>query len=474
MLRITSIHGILAVGRKSALQSDNFVPAEAPIMPKLARTVSLLAGTVLIVAAPWAAAQTTTLKLTTTQQKACIATTNDPDGVQVEPGGTALVAKGVTLSGDCGEVGDNYQATVKLPPTGAVTGTPFNVVWTASAQATRCTYGGTPGMTGWPVGTDACVGAACAGQHTNTVTVINPVSHSFSVTCTNASGFASSAVTASAPPKPPEPANFALTASTPNPVVNTPVDVSWVVSGADACAGTALLNGTSAALPGWTDAVPASSSPRRVTPAQAGTWSLSLKCSNAHGSTTSAPLNLTVTTSGGDADNCPAGRQTVAEICYGSNLTTNCDRNTNVTAYDNIWGRLSATGTPQPFPAGTGSRIVKNLDKTKYIAAKAANVQLTGNFVRAFFHNSTFRGPNLTMAISDKCGDFNPPNNACLRTNIGGDALMGQYYNVEGSGAGCPLTPGKTYFLNIKATDPSQNVPGDCSGNICVTNIAHN
>ena len=436
------------------------------------RPAPLLVGTALLFVASWASAQTTTLKLTTTELRSCVATTSDADGVQIESGGTALVAKGVTLSGDCGAGADNYLATMKLPTGSVTTGTAFDVIWTASAEAARCTYGGTAGASGWPVGSDACVGAACAGSHTNSVTVSSATSHSFSVTCTNASGFASNTITPSAPPQPPQPANFVLTASVANPAVNTALDVSWSVTGADSCTGSASLNGSSASLPGWTDAVPASASPRRVTPAQAGAWVLSLKCSNSHGNASSAPLNLTVGAAGGDADNCPAGRQTVAEVCFDGNLNS-CDRNTNVTKYDTIWGRLSPTDTVHAFPYGTGSRTVKNYDKTKYLALKVDNAQMPNNLYGTFKHNQTYRGPNLTMAISETCGDFHPADAACLYSNVGGGGLLGAYFNLLTPGAGCALTPGKSYFLNIKATDPSQSVPGDCSGNTCRTQLIH-
>ena len=449
---------------------DSDVPAEKA-MPMPARRSRVLVATALLVAAPFAGAQTT-LHLTTTQQANCTATT-DAQGLQLVPGGTDLVATGVTLTGDgCGVAGGNYQANVTVPGS-AEAGKAFNVVWSASSQATICTYGGTPGVTGWPVGSTACQGAACGSAHTTSVTVPGAGNYTFSVTCTNASGFAQGALTATGPALPPQPANFALTAPATG-IVGTPFQVSWTVSGAASCTGSAALNGSSSDLPGWTD-VTTATSPRTVTPGKAGTWTLGLSCSNGAGSTSSAAANVVVSTSGGDADNCPAGRQTVADVCF-NNTLSDCAANTDVTVYDKIWGRNTAASTPAPFPGVDVTLTFKNLDKSKYLAAKIAGGALPADMLGRFTRNGTNSGVNMAMSISTTCGDFNPATAACLSTNALPGAFMVKYKNAgipDSQAFGCPLTPGQTYFLNIKATNPTQTSPY-CSGNSCVTSIVNN
>ena len=192
----------------------------------------LIAGVALVSIAPRAHAQVT-LSLTTTEQSSCVAVT-DAQGLRLAPGGTDLQATGVTLTGDgCGSANSEFDATVSAPGT-AVAGTPFNITWSASSDATRCTYGGTAGVTNWPVGQEACAGAACAGAHSPLVTIPNAGNYTFSVTCTNATGYAQDGLTATAPAQAPQPPNFALNAPT-TATLGTPISVTWSVTGAASC-----------------------------------------------------------------------------------------------------------------------------------------------------------------------------------------------------------------------------------------------
>jgi hypothetical protein len=88
---------------------------------------------------------------------------------------------------------------------------------------------------------------------------------------------------------PPYPPVFALIAPD-RASVGLPFYVSWNVSGATECVGSA---GTGVSLPGWTD-VFTPTSPRSVTASTPGTYELRLTCSNAAGSVVSVPVNVTV------------------------------------------------------------------------------------------------------------------------------------------------------------------------------------
>jgi len=276
------------------------------------------------------------------------------------------------------------------------------------------------------------------------------------------------------PPPPPSPDNFALNAPA-TASLGLSFPVSWTVTGATACTGSASLNGNSISLSGWTNSTSATS-PRQVTATLAGTYTLGLTCSNAVGSVTSLPAIVVV--SGGINDNCPAGRQAVADICYNYNLGTSCALSTDITRFENIWGRGLATDNPLPFPGVNGFAVIKNFDKTGYIAAKftVPAAGLSPTLSGSFFHGETYPGPNLTMSISPTCGDFSLSGTICQRDNINGGSALTKYKNSaipDGQVVACPLYPGQTYFVNIRAYNPAQTSP-DCSGNICRTTVQNN
>ena len=432
------------------------------------RNSLILAGAALCVV-PLAEAQVT-LNLTTVEQTSCVAVT-DALGLQLVPGGTDLQATGVTLTGTgCGSANSEFDVTVNAPAT-AVAGTPFNVSWSATEAATKCTYGGSAGITGWPVGQTACDGAACEGTHNPSVTRPAAGSYSFSMTCTNATGFAQDGLTASGPPEAPQPPNFVLTAPA-TAAVGTAIQVSWSVTGATTCTGSASLNGSSASLAGWTD-VTSPTSPRSVTFAQAGAWVLNLSCWNENGSTASQPRAITVSPVGDPS--CPAGRQTVADVCYSYSLGSSCANGTDVTRFETIWGRAAPAETPVPFPGRQYFAVFKNMQKTGYIAAKFT-VPLTGlpaNQWGQFSHGETLPGPNLTMAVSSECGDFQPEEASCVRSDQPPGGLLSRWKVPTSATTGCTLVPGQTYYVNFKMTNPPAT-HDDCAGSTCNVTVQSN
>ena len=431
----------------------------------VARNSLFLLGAALF-CAPQAQAQVT-LNLTTAQQTNCVAVT-DAQGLQLVPGGTDLQATGVTLSGTgCGAANSTFDVAVNAPAS-AVALTPFNIAWTASEAATHCTYGGTAGVSDWPVGQTACQGAACAGPHNKSVQLPAPGNYSFSMTCTNASGFAQDGLTATPIQLPPQPANFALSAPA-TATTGTAVQVSWAVTGATSCTGSASLNGSSASLSGWTT-VTSATSPRSVTFPQTGAWVLNLSCSNDFGTVNSQPANVTVS----PGDSCPAGRQTVADVCY-SYGPSNCANNSDVTRFENIWGRTAGTDpTTILFPGENVFAIIKNMQKSGYISARFVAPTTPNNSWGVFNHAATTSGPNIDASISSGCGDFNLSDFRCDVTNIlAGDNMLAWKLPGYPGPSLCQLTPGATYYLNIKLTDPAA-VHNDCSGATCKVNIQNN
>ncbi len=417
------------------------------------------------------------VRMTTTQQTPCTATT-DANGLRLVPGSTDLQATGVTLAGaGCGLQGggsENYQVAVTAPGN-ATTGNQFNVTWTASSDAKSCFYGPpVSGVAGWPSGTSACTGAACAGTHSVPVTISTAGTYNFKMICTNATGAAGADVTASgAPPPAPTPADFALSAPA-SANVGEAFQVSWAVQNATSCQGTATLGGSSVSLPGWTSVgagVNSATSPRTVTASQAGAYTLSLRCENTSGFVTSQNASVTIVTP--PSNSCPAGLQSVGDVSYHVNWTTssNVARNVDITQFKNIWGRNAPTSTILDWPQRNYAAIFTTYDKTKYIAAKfkVPASGMTSDFGRMFMADN-LNGPNTTVSISKTCGEFTPTNLGanCLTTNNGkNDQIVG--WKLAGARPGwpmCELTPGEEYYLNIKATDPSATSP-DCNGNVC-------
>jgi hypothetical protein len=442
------------------------------------RAILPIAGLSLLVAASVADAQVT-IDMTTQLQTNCTVVT-DASGLRLAPNGNNLQATGVTLTGEgCGGgtagAGSDFAAAVNAPAN-ATAGTPFDVSWSAAADATRCTYGGTAGASGWPVGTTACQDGACTGSHTASVVVPAAGNYSFSMTCTNASGYAQAGTTATGGSGgAPQPPNFALTAPL-TATTGSSFNVSWSVTDATTCTGSASLNGSSASLPGWTTATTATS-PRSVTPTVAGVYTLTLACSNSGGSVTSQPAVVTVT-QGGGGDSCPAGRQTVADVCYHYNLGGNCSNGTDVTKFENIWGRMAPADTPVTFPGKNKYAIFKNLQKTQYIAAKFSVPQtgLPTDLWGKIRHDETMPGSNLSASISQWCGDFTPADTRCAITNVGtGQGMLSWKLPGYPAPALCPLAPGQTYYVNIKITDPTApGNPDDCSGSTCRVSTVNN
>lgn len=273
---------------------------------------------------------------------------------------------------------------------------------------------------------------------------------------------------------PPQPQGFVLNVPA-NVTTNTPFQVSWAVTGAESCTGSASLNGNSVNLTGWTDSSSAIS-PRTVTTTQDGAYTLQLVCSNRAGSATSALANITSSTVIG---NCPAGLQTNLTVCYDA-LFSSCAANADVTQFTNIWGRTTANGTISPFPGDQSPIFFRNFDKTKYIAAQV-HVPATGlptDQVGLFTHGGTFGGPNLTMAISATCGDFSPSAQYCLHADVNPEQVLVPWKVPTATGNYCALTPGQTYYVNIKVTNPTQSNP-TCNGtagtgNLCTISVQSN
>ena len=146
-----------------------------------------------------------------------------------------------------------------------------------------------------------------------------------------------------------------------------------------------------------------------------------------------------------------------------------------MTKFENIWGRTSGTDTTLAmFPGENVFAIIKNMQKSGYISAKFVAPTTPNNFWGIFNHAATTSGPNIDASISSTCGDFNLSDFRCDVTNIlAGDNMLAWKLPGYPGPSLCQLTPGATYYLNIKLTDPAAT-HNDCSGATCKVNIQNN
>lgn len=406
----------------------------------------------------------TTVRMTTPQQTECVAVT-DAQGLQLVAGSTDLQATGVTLTGSgCGTPA-SFGAAVSAPGT-ATTGNAFDVTWSATSDATVCTYGGSPttGTSGWNFGQTACTSSAtCAGTHTVPVTASAAGNYNFAVTCTNASGYAvSGSVAVTQSVGLPTPDNFALNAPS-TATVGSAFSVSWSVSGATSCTGSAELNGSSTSLPGWTD-VTTATSPRTVTASTAGTYNLQLTCSNTAGSIVSQTASVSVSAVDTGCSVPGLTRMTTGNIIYPNTSGVNSSRNNvDLTQFANIWGYASTNDTtPVSWPGVSGAQpAIRNIGKTQFIAAKFNVSSTVDTTLYGWFgYGSYYSGPAVTIAISPTCGDFAPAISACVSTHYAGESFSKWFITPTTSGQ-CTLGANTDYYVNMKMANP---VTSDCGG----------
>lgn len=272
---------------------------------------------------------------------------------------------------------------------------------------------------------------------------------------------------------PPVPNNFPLIVSA-APVTGTPFNVSWSVTGATSCTGSANLNGGATTLSGWTD-VTSATSPRNVITTTAGTYTLSLTCSNTAGFVMSLPAIVVVAQ--GTVSTCPSSPRTLATVSDLHYLPGLHVRPAVVlTLWDNIWGHINENDPLAPWPGVAGaSPTIWTLGKNQYIGAlfHVGDIPPTSS-LSGFYKNVSYgAGPNLDMAISQTCGDFAPAQPGCSVSDIpAADRPLVYWRMTNGGTSYCQLTPNTDYYLNVQFHDPNTTGPG-CSGGTCYTTIQH-
>lgn len=146
---------------------------------------------------------------------------------------------------------------------------------------------------------------------------------------------------------------------------------------------------------------------------------------------------------------CPVGRMITGTIRYPNVPGGGVRNGADLTQYATIWGAATASAVPVPYPGANGAvPAVQPWPAGGYIAAKFRASSNVRDYV-VLRYSTYYSGPPLTIAISQRCGDFAPANPNCLTTNIGtGEGakkiVTAPYTN------GCPITPGVDYYVNVK------------------------
>jgi hypothetical protein len=266
-----------------------------------------------------------------------------------------------------------------------------------------------------------------------------------------------------ATPPPTSPNGLQLAASPASPTAGQGFQVSWTVSNATSCVGT-VTSGSAANVAGWTQTT-SPASPRAVTIAVAGNYTLQLSCTNGTSAPLeSPPLPLVVQAGGGGDQSCPGPdgltRLTTSDISYG--LYPQVRAGVDVREWNNIWGHYTSTDAVHPWPGISGAEpMIRNFGRTNFVAAHF-NTGATGVGVGNYLFNVNLPGPNIDMSISTTCGDFsaNAANPACSVTNIVSADTSTLYWNFTGGSPNfkCQLAPNTDYYLNIKLTDPNSTM----------------
>lgn len=131
---------------------------------------------------------------------------------------------------------------------------------------------------------------------------------------------------------------------------------------------------------------------------------------------------------------------------------------------------------PFPWTAHSHPQIV-SMPESQYVAMRIdVPASLPVGWTGSIAQNETAPGPLIELAISRYCGDFAPADESChhLPRSLGG---LGLRWKIAGDPtAGCALTPGESYYLNIRFKHPlsSTESPYYCnaSGTRCKLTLA--
>lgn len=255
---------------------------------------------------------------------------------------------------------------------------------------------------------------------------------------------------------PTSPNGLALAVIPATPTAGVAFSVSWQVSNASTCTGT-VTGGTAANVAGWAQ-VDTPTSPRSVTISAAGTYALTLTCSNLGNPTNLVSPAVQVAVGDGSACSAPGlTRIAASDIFYGA-YAAQVRTAVDVHEWSNIWGHYNGTDAVYPWPGISGSGpTLRQFQRTNFLAAHfrtGATTTAYGNF----WYPLNLPGPSIDMKIGTTCGDFSPDaaNPACLVTNVA--SADNSLVRWGSAGNRCQLLPNTDYYVNVKFTNPNSTV----------------
>ena len=112
------------------------------------------------------------------------------------------------------------------------------------------------------------------------------------------------------------------------------------------------------------------------------------------------------------AGSCPAGR--IESTMMSWRYDGIGRRIVDVTRAENIWGRGNAGAPTVPFPWMNVFSLFWSFPRNGYVAAQFdVPLDVPSWSFGMFTHGETIPGPATDMAISARCGDFNPAHEYC-------------------------------------------------------------
>ena len=172
------------------------------------------------------------------------------------------------------------------------------------------------------------------------------------------------------------------------------------------------------------------------------------------------------------AGSCPAGR--IESTMMSWRYDGIGRRIVDVTRAENIWGRGNAGAPTVPFPWMNVFSLFWSFPRNGYLAAQFdVPLDVPSWSFGMFTHGETIPGPATDMAISARCGDFNPAHEYCQMRGTRAGQRMGTWGLPGFPGVACKLQPGQTYYLNIRLTDPAVE-DYFCNAGTCQFSVQHN
>lgn len=165
--------------------------------------------------------------------------------------------------------------------------------------------------------------------------------------------------------------------------------------------------------------------------------------------------------------------QTRANVTYG--IVQAQRPNVDLSEWNNIWGHGNATDGVTPWPGvGGSSPVITKFGRSRYIGAHFRTPASVSGLSGGFSNPSFAGGPNVTMAISGMCGDFDEflPTPGCLKTQVPtSDANLVQWkFSSNAPSSWCNLQPNTDYYVNVMFSDPASTV--ECSRNSIYCTLA--